>query len=426
MIVAGDMLAKSEAEITVANIATMLVSASRMISGEVVPNFEAIVEQNEISFAQKRKDVSTVRALLTDKDAVEPSLQKAAETIRSLRTLSEAMLFDAIATVHLPTKPLPEGTLLRDTLRRLHYVQKVVESAVKWVSDFGEHYHTKNPILYTKIQHELIRRFMQVVIQIQQAAVIIGKYRDMGDIHMLREMALDAQATLDELKEVDESLSEKRRSISILDRVAEEVNAAPKEVRQLASITTGLAIVVALSVVVIKLNALAPQVLPLSEPSETTSFKIETSAQIPTQGTLEQEKANATEPLIKSKLVAEPKQPASLAKSEETAPATPKPSLPISNVRKPDAKPHEASITQTKLSTVSKSAPSNVETSQRKTDPSLTPFLKKATDKPIEKATKQTSEEKSESPKVAEEPDATPQKNPERAIPMRKTIVIED
>jgi hypothetical protein len=58
MMIAREPLAKSEVEIIMATVATVLVSASRMVSGEVMPNFEAIAEQNEMSFAQKRKDVA--------------------------------------------------------------------------------------------------------------------------------------------------------------------------------------------------------------------------------------------------------------------------------------------------------------------------------------------------------------------------------
>lgn len=191
MIVASESLAKSEVEISVATVASLLVSASRMVSGEVLPNFEAIVEQNEMSFAQKRKDISVVRGLLIDEESVVPTLQKAADTVRKLRLLAEAIVFET--SVQTPTKPLPEGSLLRDTLRRLQYVQKVVESVAKWINDVGEHDSLKGSVLYTKTQQELIRAFKCVVIQVQQAAVIIGKYRDMGDIRVLREMTIEAQ-----------------------------------------------------------------------------------------------------------------------------------------------------------------------------------------------------------------------------------------
>jgi len=425
MMIARETLAKSEVEIVVSTVATLLVSASRMISGEVVPNFEAIVEQNEMSFAQKRKDVSTVQALLTGEDAVAPTLQKAAETIRNLQPLSEMIAFDSIASAQLPAKPLPEGSLLRDTLRRLHYVQKVVEAVAKWANYVGEQDGLKESVLYTKIQHELIRKFKRVVIQVQQAAVIIGKYRDMGDIRVLREMTLDAQTVLDELKEADKSVSEKRKSISWVKRAVEESKSAPKIVRQFASAAAGLATVVLLSFVVIKLNALAPQVFqPTSEPAGALSVEqeIQTSSQ-----------SRAIETPIKSEITSEPKeiappikgQPQSQPSNETTTvntasphhkenePSPLKPAMPTTSVQpKPEAK---------------KPVPTkpNVDGLEDKAK-SITPVMKKPTNQPSENRTKNLVEQRQASPTVTRETETPSQKKLEREAPKRKTIVIED
>lgn len=447
MIVAREPLAKSEVEIAVANVATLLVSASRMVSGEVMPNFEAIVEQNEMIFAQKRKDLSTVNALLNDADAVVPTLQRAAEMIRNMCDFSEAMIFDSIASLQIPAKPLPEGSLLRDTLRRLHYVQKVVEAVAKWLNDVGEHEYLKESVLYTKIQHELIRTFKRVVIQVQQATVIIGKYRDMGDIRVLREMTLDAQAVLSELKKADESVSEKRKSISLFKRAIEEGKAAPKIVRQLASVTAGLVVVVALSFAVIKLNALAPQVFPMPDPTPELSLPpIEQEIQIPTH------ENGAPQPPIKPETAATPKENTLPVKSEtpiakaveaqreEAISVTTKLAPPVTtvqpnmqtkpeakepNLNKPDAQKPKASVVQAKSDEPATPVVTNVSTSKDK-GKSIPPPVKKATSNPTEKAIEKTTEQKSATTKVWKEKEATSQKNSERALPKRKTIVIED
>ncbi len=445
MIIAREAsLAKSEVEIVAANIATLLVSASRMVSGEVVPNFEAIVAQNEMSFAQKRKDMLTVQALLSGEDAVVPMLQKAAETIRNLHALSEAIhagviYADAIHAVQIPAKPLPEGSLLRDTLRRLQYVQKVIESATKWINEIGEHEDLKGSVLFTKIQQELIRLFKRVVIQLQQAAVIIGKYRDMGDIRLLREMTLDAHAVLSELKKADESVSEKRKSISFFKRAIEESKAAPKIVRQLASVTAGLVIVLMLSFAIIKLNALAPQVFPISEPVFESRDKSlveheKHEIQMPAQRTPAQEERIKGTP-IKSETEDKPKEIAPPIKNETTiantetrreeisSASTKLPPLPSTQpkpeVKNPEAKKPEASVAQAKESAPTKT---NRAASENKAK-AITPVLKKVTDKPAEK---KTDEQQSASPKASREFEAASQKNSERAAPKRKTIVIED
>ncbi len=434
--------AKSEVEIAVANIATLLVSASRMVSGEVVPSFETIVAQNEMSFAQKRKDMLSVQALLIGEDAAVPVLQKAAEIIRNLHVLSEAIHADEIHTVQVPAKPLPEGSLLRDTLRRLQYIQKVIESVAKWTNDVGEHEYLKGSALYTKTQQELIRAFKRVVVQIQQAAVVIGKYRDMGDIRLLREMTLDAHAVLSELKEADESVSEKRKSISFFKRAIEESKAAPEIVRQLASVTAGLMIVLMLSFAIIKLNALAPQVFPISEPvfesRDKSSVEHEKhEIQTPAQRTHAQEERITA---IKSETEDKPKEIAppmnnetwianDEARREEIAPAPastklppPTSTQPKPEVKKPEVKKPEASVAQAKESAPTKTSRAASENKAK----AITPVLKKVTDKPAAKAAKKTDEQQNASPKASRELEAASQKNSERAAPKRKTIVIED
>jgi hypothetical protein len=424
-IVARETLAKSEVEIVVSTVATLLVSASRMISGEVVPNFEAIVEQNEMSFAQKRKDVSTVKALLTSEDAVVPMLQKAAEMIRELRTLSEAITLDTVATVQKPAKPLPEGSLLRDTLRRLQYVQKVVESVAKWINDIGEHNVLKGSVPYTKIEQELIRTFKRVVIQVQQAAVIIGKYRDMGDIRVLREMTIEAQAVLGELKEADESVAEKRKSISFFKRVVEESKSAPKVVRQLGAAAAGLVTVVLLSVAVIQLNALAPQVFqPTSEPVGATS--VEQEMLTPSQDNRTQEAVSTTETTIKRETDITQKNVVVPIKREEVIPTTPKPAPPITSpTPKPDSK--ETNLKENKLTSAQKPEPTktnaNGEINKAK---SMMPVLKKATSKSEKKRTTKAAEQQITSPKAPDAREAGTQKKLENVAPKRKTIVIED
>jgi hypothetical protein len=417
MIVASESLAKSEVEISVATVATLLVSASKMITGEVLPNFEAIVEQNEMSFAQKRKDISVVRGLLIDEESVVPTLQKAADTVRKLRLLSEAIVFDTIASVQTPTKPLPEGSLLRDTLRRLQYVQKVVESVAKWINDVGEHDSLKGSVLYTKTQQELIRAFKCVVIQVQQATVIIGKYRDMGDIRVLREMTIEAQAVLGELKEADESVSEKRKSISFFKRAVEESKAAPKVVRQLASVTAGLVVVVLLSFVVIKLNALAPQVFPVSEPASEGrgSSTLPQGAQ-PTMPQANAQEKQAAETPIKSETTVAPKEIAPLVPHPIATPsAQEKLATKEQDAIKPNVnKPQAPAPTKT-----SADAPEH----KAKLSP---PVLKKASSKSSEIRTKKSPEQQLASPKAPVEREAGIQKKSERVAPKRKTIVIED
>ncbi len=445
-IVAREPLAKSEVEIAMANVATMLVSASRMISGEVVPNFEAIVEQNEMSFAQKRKDVSTVQALLTSENAVEPMLQKAAETIRAMPPLSEAIPSEAtIPTVLMPAKPLPEGSLLRDTLRRLHYVQKVVEAVAKWVNHVGEHDCLKESVLYTKTQQELIRTFKRVVIQVQQATVIIGKYRDMGDIRVLREMTLDAHTVLSELREADESVAEKRKSMSLFKRAIEESKAAPKIVRQLAPVAAGLATVVLLSFVVIRLHALAPQVfLSTSEPAGAPSVEQEIQTSI---------QSSAIETPIKSEITSEPKeiappikaQPQSQPSNEttivntaaprhkESEPSPSKPAMPTISVQpkpeakkldlnKPDLNKSEATTVQAKKPVPTRPNVGGLEDKAK----SITPVMKTPTNKPSENRAKKSVEQIQASPTVTRETETPSQKKLEREAPKRKTIVIED
>lgn len=449
MIIARETsLANSEAEIAISNAATLLASASRMISGEVVPNFEAIVEQNEMSFAQKRKDVSAVQALLNDENAVAPTLQKAAETIRNMRALSEAIMFDAIAPVQIPAKPLPEGSLLRDTLRRLHYVQKVVEAVAKWTNDVGEHECLKVSALYAKTQQDLIRAFRRVVIQLQQAAVIIGKYRDMGDIRLLREMTLDAQAALSELTEADESVSEKRKSIPIFKRALEESKAAPKVARQLVSIAAGLAVVLGLSFVIIKLHSLAPQAFQASEPASEFSFEPEP---LPQQS-LQQEISVAQPPTISEPAI-EPTANKVPMPSQTPAPTmNEKPVEPRRNdnalATKPLALPIADAQPKTKVVTKAteakenkqpeenfaetkpaKPTPTTAPASEIKAKPNLAPPLKKtanATSTTTEKTSTRASTSKSEPPKTESENDQDAPKNSERAMPKRKTIVIED
>ncbi|MFN3345658.1 MAG: hypothetical protein ACK412_08410 [Chloroherpetonaceae bacterium] len=430
-IVAREPLAKSEVEIAVANVATLLVLASRVVSGEVVPNFEAIVEQNEMSFAQKRKDVLTVQALLSDEDGVVDMLQKTAETIRNLHALLEAIHADAIPAVQVPAKPLPEDSLLRDTLRRLQYVQKVIESAAKWINDVGKHEHLKGSVLFTKTQQKLIRSFKRVVIQLQQAAVMIGKYRDMGDILLLREMTLDAHTVLSELKDADESVSEKRKSISFFKRAIEESKAAPKIVRQLASVTAGLVIVLMLSFAIIKLNALAPQVFPISEPVFEAKDKssVEHEIQTPVQRTHAQEERIRETPIkseteTKLKEVAPPiKNEASIAnetRRKEIAPASTKLAPTTMSLQaKPKVKKPEVSVAQAKKSALVKTDRSASEDKLKSSD---VPAVEKAANKHTEK----TAEEKNTSLKISRESEATSQNNLERTIPKRKTIVIEE
>ncbi|MFN3561565.1 MAG: hypothetical protein ACK4XM_06630 [Chloroherpetonaceae bacterium] len=422
-IVAREPLAKSEVEIAVANVATLLVLASRVVSGEVLPNFEAIVEQNEMSFAQKRKDVLTVQALLSDEDGVVDMLQKTAETIRNLHALLEAIHADAIPAVQVPAKPLPEGSLLRDTLRRLQYVQKVIESAAKWINDVGKHEHLKGSVLFTKTQQKLIRSFKRVVIQLQQAAVMIGKYRDMGDILLLREMTLDAHTVLSELKDADESVSEKRKSISFFKRAIEESKAAPKIVRQLASVTAGLVIVLMLSFAIIKLNALAPQVFPISEPVFEAKDKssVEHEIQTPVQRTHAQEERIRETPI---KEVAPPiKNEASIAnetRRKEIAPASTKLAPTTMSLQaKLEVKKPEVSVAQAKKSALVKTDRSASEDKLKSSD---VPAVEKAANKHTEK----TAEEKNTSLKISRESEATSQNNLERTIPKRKTIVIEE
>ncbi len=425
-IVAREPLAKSEVEITIATVSTMLVSASRIVAGEVVPNFEAIVEQNEMSFAQKRKDVTTVQALLTSENAVVPMLQRAAETICALHALSEAIQSEAtISTVHLPAKPLPEGSLLRDTLRRLHYVQKVVEAVAKWLNDFGTHDDLKESVLYTKTQQELIRTFKRVVIQVQHATVIIGKYRDMGDIRVLREMTLDAQTVLDELKEADKSVSEKRKSISLFKRAIEESKAAPKVVRQLASVMAGLAVVVALSFAVIKLNALAPQdFLSTSEPAGAPSVEQEIQTSI---------QSSAIETPIKSEITSEPKEIAPPIKGQPQS--QPSNETTIANTASPRHKESEpstskpATLTTSVLPKPEVKKPAQTESKDdglKNKTKSITPVVKKPTNKPSENRAEKSVEQKQASPTVTRETEVPSQKKLEREAPKRKTIVIED
>ncbi len=426
-IVAREPLAKSEVEIAIANVATMLVSASRMISGEVVPNFEAIVEQNELSFAQKHKDVVTVQALLTDEGSVVPMLQKAAEIIRGLHALSEAIALDTVVTVQKPAKPLPEGSLLRDTLRRLHYVQKVVEVVATWVNEVGDYEHLKTSVLYTKTQQELVRTFKSVVIQVQQATIIIGKYRDMGDIRVLREMTLDAQTVLDELKEADKSVSEKRKSISWVKRAVEESKSAPKIVRHLASATAGFATVVLLSFVVIKLHALVPQVVQsTSEPVVAPSIKEETQTSVQSKG--KQEPLGATEAPIKSETDIMPREVASYVKREAPTPAIQTFTPPIpSAAPKPDLKQTNLKESKSALTQTKKSAPTKANINAPENRATIvTSVSKNTTNKPKEKKARKSAEQEPVLPKATEQTETLSQKDSERTLPKRKTIVIED
>jgi len=426
-IVTRESLAKSEVEIAVANAATMLVSASRMISGEVVPNFEAIVEQNELSFAQKRKDVVTVQALLTDEGSVVPMLQNAAEIIRGLHALSEAITLDTVTTVQKPAKPLPEGSLLRDTLRRLHYVQKVVEAVATWVNEVGDYEHLKTSLLYTKTQQELVRTFKRVVIQVQQAAVIIGKYRDMGDIRVLREMTLDAQSVLNELKEADKSVAEKRKSISWVKRAVEESKSAPKIVRQLASAAAGLATVVLLSFVIIKLHALVPKVVqPTSEPVVAPSIKEETQTSIQSKG--KQEPLGSTEAPIKSETDNVPKEVALYAKREAPTPAIQTFTPPITSaIPKPDLKQTNMKESKSALTQTKKSAPTKANADAPENRATLmTSVSKNITNKSKEKKARKSAEQEPVLPKATEQTERISQKDSERTLPKRKTIVIED
>lgn len=195
--------ALAERESVFIDLTAALLHAAQLVEREVVINFEAIAKQNEIGIEQRQRDVQLVRLLLLDSpNAVSPELKKISSAILNAQSLTEAIAFDRPVTFCKPAKPLPEGSLLRDTIRRLHYVQAMVDAVAKWISEMNQHDDLKHSGLYAKLRRDLVKSFKSIVIQVQQAAVIIGKYRDMGDIIVIRDLTVSGQSLLVDLKDI--------------------------------------------------------------------------------------------------------------------------------------------------------------------------------------------------------------------------------
>ncbi|MCS6988845.1 MAG: hypothetical protein NZM06_04940 [Chloroherpetonaceae bacterium] len=264
-------LAKSDLDIALENAAGLLLSASRIIVGAALPNFKAVVSRYEISFAQKQSDIATVEKLLLGENAVVPMLEKAADAIQTLRAHCDAVELEPFATFEIPAKPLPEGSPLRDAIRRLRYVQSVARAVARWLCAMGESEALKRSALYVKTQRDLLNAFQRVIVQIHQAAIVMGKYREMGDIQAFRDLTLDAEAMLNDLRERSRRIAETRKSIPLFERAIAESGVSPTWARRGASILGGAVVVIALSFGIVKLWEFAsptPSESAVSSPSQ--------------------------------------------------------------------------------------------------------------------------------------------------------------
>lgn len=403
-------LAKSDASITFENVAGIVLAASRIIEGEALPNFESITAQNEISFAQKRRDIETVERLLTSENAVVPTLATIAHRIRELRALPETIDLEAFAKFELPAKPLPDSSLLRHTLRRLHYVQTIVKAVAKWLDAMNDCEPLKRSALYAKTQRELREAFWRVIVQIQQAAIVMGKYRDMGDISVLREMTLDAEAALNELQERARRDDEARKTLPIFERVIEERQLWLDRLRRGASIAGGVALIVALSFGAAKLGEFV--LPPLSEAiasllRQTSNF-VNDSAQSPSAFHRQEAPPSQTPVEIAPAPIA-----ATQASTASVANVAPQSNDAQSLATKPSPAPQRATLATRNASEIKPLAPKPL---SRK--PSQTTAVASASNASAQSA-----------PNDAIEPrKASSESEPsqERALPKRKTIVIED
>lgn len=405
-------LAKSDASITFENVAGIVLAASRIIEGEALPNFEDIVAQNEISFAQKRRDIETVERLLTSENAVVPALETISHRIRQLRALSETIDLEAFAKFELPAKPHPDDSLVRHTLRRLHYVQNIVKAVAKWLDAMSDCEPLKRSAHWANAQRELREAFWRVIVQIQQAAIVMGKYRDMGDISVLREMTLDAEATLNELQERARRADEARNALPIFERVIEERQLWLNRLRRGASIAGGGVLMVALSFGAVKfgefaLPPLSDVIASLLRQTRATS-PIDDSAQSSSASNHRQEPLPQTRPEIKPAPTA--------ATQSSTASATnvaPKSNDAQRLATKPSPAPQRATPASRNASEIKPLAPNPL---SRK--PSQTTAIASASNSSVQSAPNDATETRDASSKM--EP------SQERSLPKRKTIVIED
>jgi hypothetical protein len=172
-----------------------------IIRVNIMQDFKTLALHDRAPKELRERDLQAVHDLLVSENPSElqfnGSVFELLEVMAShlTRLMEGSIENSASLKLRYPLKPFPTDNLLRDLIRRLHYTQEVVRMIGQSLIEAEKHQLIHDEAGYV----ELLSFMKTIITKLQEAVSIISRYRDMGDIVVIREMTVGGELAAAEL-----------------------------------------------------------------------------------------------------------------------------------------------------------------------------------------------------------------------------------